>query len=115
MIQLDPEQVLTRTNQLDVANQLTAEGDYPLAAEAYEKFLERYGGGTTAQHVRFLLGVIYARHLRNYPKAIECLEGCRQDMTDANMARQCDYWLEVARSQGRQEGPDGGQDDNVTT
>jgi membrane associated rhomboid family serine protease len=103
MIQLDPNQVLARTNQLDVANQLTAEGDYPLAAAAYEKFLERYSGGTTAQHVRFLLGVIYARHLRNYPKAIECLESCRRELTDANMVRQCDYWLEAARSQGQDE------------
>jgi membrane associated rhomboid family serine protease len=100
LIQLDPKQVLVRSNQLDVANQLTAEGDYPLATEAYEKFLNRYPNGATVQHVRFLLGVIYARHLRNYPKAIECLETCHRDLTNANMVKQCDYWLAVAREQG---------------
>ena len=99
LLQLDPHQVLARSNQLDIANQLTAEGDYPLAAETYEKFLERYGNGSTSQHVRFLLGVIYARHLHDYPKAIECLDACRRGLTDANMTRQCDYWLQVARTQ----------------
>ncbi len=109
LIQLDSRQVLARSNQLDIANQLTAEGDYPLAAQAYETFLARYGNGTTSQHVRFLLGVIYARHLHNYPRAIECLEACHRDMADANMARQCDYWLQVARSQGQpDQGPQQG-------
>jgi membrane associated rhomboid family serine protease len=99
LLQLDPDQVLARSNQLDIANQLTAEGDYPLAAQTYQKFLERYGNGSTSQHVRFLLGVIYARHLQDYPKAIECLDACRRSLTDANMTRQCDYWLQVARTQ----------------
>jgi hypothetical protein len=49
--------------------------------------------------VRFLLGVIYARHLQDYSKAIECLDACRRGLTDANMTRQCDYWLQVARTQ----------------
>lgn len=98
LMQLDSHQVLARSNQLDVANQLTAEGDYPLAAQAYQTFLERYGNGSTSQHVRFLLGVIYARHLQDYPKAIECLEACRRGLVDANLARQCDYWLQVARA-----------------
>lgn len=100
LIQLDPQQVLSRSNQLDIANQLTAEGDYPLAVEAYEKFLKNYPNGTTSQHVRFLLGVIYARHLRDYPKAIECLEACRPGLTDANMVKQCEYWLQVAKTEG---------------
>ncbi len=107
LIQIDPKQVLARSNQLDIANQLTAEGDYPLAAEAYEKFLECYGNGSTSQHVRFLLGVIYARHLRNYPRAIECLAVCRQSMPDENMAKQCDYWLSVAREQREDGGEEG--------
>lgn len=99
LLQLDGQQVLARSNQLDIANQLTAEGDYLLAAAAYEKFLERYDSGSTSQHIRFLLGVIYARHLRNYPKAIECLTACQRGLNDTSMARQCEYWLQVARSQ----------------
>ena len=100
LVKLDANLVLARSNQLDIANQLTAEGDYPLAAEAYEKFLSRYPNGAAVQHVRFLLGVIYARHLRDYSKAIECLQVCRRDLTDANMVKQCEYWLAVAREQG---------------
>lgn len=97
LIQKDPNQTLSRSNQLDVANQLTAEGDFPLAVQAYERFLERYPNGTTADHVRFLLGVIFARHLKDYAKAVHYLQLCRPQLSDKGMIEQCDYWLQVAK------------------
>lgn len=98
LIEKEPGQVLSRSNQLDVANQLTADGDFPLAAQAYERFLERYSSGTTADHVRFLLGVIYSRHLKEYAKAVHYLQLCRPQLSDKGMIEQCDYWLQVAKA-----------------
>ncbi len=99
LLKIDPSQILARSSQLDVANQLTEEGDFPLAADAYEKFLDRYPTGPTAQQVGFLLGVIYARHLQDYGRAVKHLEGCRPNLSDPNMIQQCEYWLDVARQQ----------------
>ena len=98
LIELDSSQVLGPSQQLDVANQLTAEGDYTSAAEAYEKFLQRDVRDTQARQVMFLLGVIYARHLDRFDRAAECLEQSREGLTDPNQIAQCEHWLQVVRS-----------------
>lgn len=105
LLALDPNQALSRSNQLDVANQLTSEGDFTRAVQAYERYLERYPKDSTARHVQFLLGVICARHLKDYPKAVQHLEACRCDLTDPGMIDQCRYWLEVAKDQGSPDKP----------
>ena len=61
LLKLDPDYTLGRSQRLDVANQLTAEGDFEMAAQAYERYLRKHPHGAMAQHVRFLSGVIYAR------------------------------------------------------
>jgi len=97
LLELDPQQILPRGQQLDVANQLTSQGEYALAVEAYEKFLQRYPGGDEATQVRFLLGVICARHLGDYEKAEQYLVACQQSLRDEKQIAQCKYWLEVVR------------------
>src|SRR5690606_5010636 len=57
---LDPTQVLSRQNQLDVATQLANQELYPQAAEAYESYLRVYGTSDQAKQVRLMLGLIYA-------------------------------------------------------
>jgi len=109
LIELDPDQVLPRAQQLDVANQLTAEGQYEHAAKAYEKLLQRYPTASEVPQVRFLLGVIYARHLGRYQEAAESLAECRRRLTDPGQIQQCDYWLQVVR------GRLGGQDRSERT
>jgi hypothetical protein len=59
--QLDPEQVLARQAQLDIANQLASQQLYPQAADAYEL------------QVELMLGLIYARYLDRHDRAKEYL------------------------------------------
>ena len=71
--QLDPQQVLSRQAQLDVANQLNAEQLYAEAAEAYEGFLRTYPKFEQIEQVELMLGIIYARYLQQYDRAKEYL------------------------------------------
>jgi membrane associated rhomboid family serine protease len=71
--QLDPEQVLSRQAQLDIANQLASQQLYPDAAEAYELFLRHYKNFEQIEQVELMLGLIYARYLSRYDRAKEYL------------------------------------------
>ena len=70
---LDPDQVLARQAQLDVANQLAGEQLYVEAAEAYERFLKHYPKFEQIEQVELMLGLIYARYLKRNDRARECL------------------------------------------
>ena len=71
--QIDPEQVLARQAQLDVAAQLASQQLYPQAAEAYELFLRHYRNFEQIEQVELMLGLIYARYLEKYDRAKEYL------------------------------------------
>jgi membrane associated rhomboid family serine protease len=60
---LDPQQVLSRSSQLDVANHLAHQQLYPQAVEAYELFLCHYPKTEQTDRVELMLGLIYARYL----------------------------------------------------
>jgi hypothetical protein len=66
---VDPQQVLSRQAQLDVANQLTNQQLYPQAADAYEGFLRHYPKFEQIEQVELMLGLIYARYLQQYDRA----------------------------------------------
>ena len=70
---IDPQQVLARQAQLDVANQLASQQLYIDAAEAYELFLANYKNFEQIEQVELMLGLIYARYLERYDKAKEYL------------------------------------------
>ncbi|HEY7117107.1 MAG TPA: rhomboid family intramembrane serine protease, partial [Tepidisphaeraceae bacterium] len=70
---LDPNQVLSRQAQLDVANQLTSQQFYPEAADAYEQFLGHYPNYKQIEHVELMLGLICARYLNRKARARELL------------------------------------------
>jgi membrane associated rhomboid family serine protease len=70
---IDPQQVLSRQAQLDVAAQLASQQAYPQAAEAYELFLANYRNFEQVEQVELMLGLIYARYLERYDKAKEYL------------------------------------------
>src|SRR5262249_14827275 len=70
---LDPNQVLSRQAQLDVANQLTSQQFYPEAADAYEQFLRHYPNYKQIEHVELMLGLICARYLNRRARAKELL------------------------------------------
>jgi membrane associated rhomboid family serine protease len=70
---IDPQQVLSRQAQLDVANQLAGQQLYPQAADAYELFLRHYPKFEQIEQVELMLGLIYARYLAQYERAKGCL------------------------------------------
>jgi len=102
LMELDPRQVLARTQQLDVANQLYTLGQLPQAAAAYEKFLSTYPNSPEADHVKLLVGIIYARDLQQYEMAEAHLSQLLARLTDDRRQQQCQHWLAVAaRGLGR--------------
>ena len=70
---IDPQQVLARQAQLEIANQLASQQLYPDAADAYELFLASYKNFEQIEQVELMLGLIYARYLERYDRAKECL------------------------------------------
>jgi membrane associated rhomboid family serine protease len=70
---VDPEQVLARQTQLDVANQLASQQNYDQAAAAYELFLRHYKNFEQIEQIELMLGLIYARYLSRYDRAKEYL------------------------------------------
>ncbi|MCC6424661.1 MAG: rhomboid family intramembrane serine protease [Phycisphaerales bacterium] len=73
LLALDPQQVLSRQAQLDVANQLAHQQLYPQAASAYEQFLRQYPNYDQSDQIQLMLGLIYSRYLQQYDKAREHL------------------------------------------
>lgn len=83
---------LTEQRQLDIANQIYAEGDHKTAAKAYELFLESYPGSGNGSEVRLILGMIYTRRLSKPKRARELLEQARTRLP-ANQAELADQLL----------------------
>jgi membrane associated rhomboid family serine protease len=70
---IDPNQVLSKQTQLDVANQLFSDALYPAAADAYELFLRNYPKADRVENVHLILAIVYARYLNRYDRAKELL------------------------------------------
>ncbi len=75
-------QVLARQHQLDLANQLAAEGRRELAARAYELYLQAYPTDPQADDVALMLALLYARYLDRRQRARELLRPLRPKLTD---------------------------------
>jgi len=73
LLDVDAEQVLSERAQLDVANQLMADGRHEAAAGAYERFLATYPRAPSRSEVEMILGVIYFRYLSRRQRARELL------------------------------------------
>lgn len=89
LVALDAQSVLSRRQQLDVANQLMAEKRFSDAAHAYEKYIVTYPTGEQIHQVRLLLGIIYARHVLKPPRAKELLEQALPGLTDPAQRSLC--------------------------
>lgn len=93
LLEEHPDQALAQQAQLDVANQLMADGRYDTAARAYELFLQTYRGYGQADDIRLILGLIYARYLRQAGRARELLTAVRERL-DAEKRQLADSALE---------------------
>lgn len=74
LLAIDPRQVMSQQQQLDLANQLMAQQRYEWAAKAYELFLSAYKGYGQHGKIELILGLIYGRYLGQYARARELLE-----------------------------------------
>mgnify|MGYP000524829789 CR=1 FL=1 len=89
---LDPQQVLSRTNQEDLANHYFAENRFADAAESYELFLKHYGRHDSNGRLQLILGLIYARYLGDADRARSHLLSAIDRLHDPND-------IEVARAE----------------
>lgn len=89
LLERDPEQVLPRQYQLDIANQLMAEGKWAQSAHAYEAFLAFYPNYEYIEQVRLMLGLIYARYLNQPEKALVQLTAAKEKLRDPGQLKMC--------------------------
>lgn len=89
----DPDQCLPRRNMLTIANQFVTMGRYPQAAAAYEKHLKAYPKDSDILQIKFLLGIIYAKYLRQYEAAERFLRESADRLTDPAQRQQASEWL----------------------
>ena len=89
LIDLDSEQLLPRQHLLDIANQLASESKHEESAEAYEKFLSRYGNYEYVEQVELMLGILYSRYLHKPEPAIKHLQAAVQKLSDPGQEKMC--------------------------
>ncbi|HAU37435.1 MAG TPA: hypothetical protein DCX07_06915, partial [Phycisphaerales bacterium] len=98
LVQVADGAVLPRTQQLDVANQLMADQQYPAAADAYERFLRHYGGYEHLGDIHLMLGILYGRYLHQYERAAQMLERAVAELTDERKVQLARNDLAAARA-----------------
>ncbi len=102
LIAVDPRQCLSERVQLQIAREFYGSGRFPQAAAAFERFIESYPHSTEAGNIRFLLGIIYARDLRQYEIADRHLTQTMEVLKDEERLTQCYRWLcDVRAALGR--------------
>ncbi|MEN8127642.1 MAG: rhomboid family intramembrane serine protease [Planctomycetota bacterium] len=99
LLETDPAQTLPRQLQLDIANQLMAEGQWQPSADAYQKFLAQYGNHEYAEQVHLMLGLLYSRYLNRPQEAIEHLKKAEEHLSDAGQKAMCRQELDRLQSQ----------------
>ncbi len=93
LLKLDPQAVLGEQKQLEIANQLAAEGDHPTAAKAYELLLGSFPRTHSAAEVRLLLGMLYARNLANPQRARELIAAAKASLNNPTQQQLADTLL----------------------
>ena len=81
LAKLLPDVVLSRQNQLDVANKLFQDGQYAQAADTYERYLKHYQEDSA--DVQLLLGMLYGWYLGSPDRAKPLLEQALPKLRDA--------------------------------
>ena len=102
LVQLADDPTLPLAEQLDVANILMTNEQYAASADAYERFLTRYGRYEHIGDIRLLLGLIYGRYLRQYDLAERYLARAIPGLLDeGKVAMARDELATVRRHLGR--------------
>ncbi len=101
LIQISDQAVLPRNHQLDVANQLMANEQYPAAADAYERFLRHYPSYPHVADIHLMLGILYGRYLHHYDRAEQMLNKAVESLRDENKRRLAEGDLAAVRQRRR--------------
>jgi len=99
LVRLAPDAVLSRQNQLDVANKLFQDGQYAQAADTYERYLKHYH--EDAADVLLLLGMLYGWYLGSPARAKPLLEQALPRLRDQRKIQRAQ---EVLASLGEERG-----------
>lgn len=94
----DARQCLSERNQLAIAREFYSQAKLPQAAGAFERFVECYPRALEAGEVRFLLGIIYARDLRQFEAADKHLSESWAALREGARRDQCLQWLRDVRA-----------------
>ncbi len=94
--------VLSREQQLDVANQLMSTRRYSGAAQAYRTFLEHYKDYPYLGDIYLMLGLIYGRYLNKYDQAEQYLDLARRTLSDPQKSELAAGELQAVRRARRQ-------------
>jgi tetratricopeptide (TPR) repeat protein len=87
LLRVDPIQILSMQSQLDVANQLAADGRHAEAAAAYELFLKRYDRHSDHAQTQLMLGLLYSRYLDQAVEARRHLLGALERLDSPEEVR----------------------------
>jgi membrane associated rhomboid family serine protease len=106
LIALDSAQCLPEKQQLQVARHFYETGRFPQAAGAFERFLASYPRSSDSDDVRLLLGIVYARDLRQYATAEQQLATALERIGQGNRREQCERWLRHVQAALGKNAPD---------
>jgi membrane associated rhomboid family serine protease len=93
LLEESPTEVFAEPRQLELANQLYADGRHQHAATAYELLLQQYPRTDRAAEVRLILGVLYARHLARPELAQEHIRLAKPRLRSAGQTALADELL----------------------
>ncbi len=82
LIQIADDAVLSKEQQLDVANRLMSLERHPEAADAYERFIKHYAAYEHLPDIFLMLGLLYGRYLHQYDRAEQALLRAIEGLTD---------------------------------
>jgi membrane associated rhomboid family serine protease len=92
------DQCLSEYQQLAVARAFYGAGQFAPAAAAFSRFVDCYPNSAETSNVRLLLGIIYARDLREFEVADEHLTQSMEALRDETRRHQCLEWLTMVRA-----------------
>lgn len=98
LLAIAPTQCMSEREQLQIARELYRQSKFVEAASAFERFLECYRESSEASNVQLLLGIIYARDLRQLEAADKHLTQSMRALRDQNRRSQCLQWLKDVRT-----------------
>jgi len=89
LMEQDSEQILPPQQLLDIANHLAGEKKHAESAQAYEQFLFHYNTYEYAEQIELMLGIIYARYLKQPGSAEKHLQIAEKKLTDPGRLKMC--------------------------